>query len=334
MDKTIRKNELCFIGMPSCGVGYESAKSCFLACPSHDKYTLKIEVIKDIVEAKQYECHVALKKIDPGHFAFCTKICSKIIQSQFCIVLLDHSPDSTNSKEHPNPNVHFEYGMMISQNKHIIPLQDEKYNLAFNIAPLDTIKYNDSNFKIKVNESVTNAITRATENKITGPIPQGPEIFTFYNMYGYRMSDIQNNLFKFLYEFGASLGFFLFDNSKDFKYKFIGPFDLEYPQKAILHTKLLIDNLISAYKKAMLGVTDDKKEQAKKNFEYLIRNISIDIIVAPFYQKEEILDKIKKIKDDEFEYPITIYYRNDIYEFVENQYREIGTLKKITPKTK
>jgi len=112
MEAIIKKNEKCFIGMPACGYVYESAKLCFVACPSHEKYTLKIEVIKDLVETLQYECHVALKRIDPGTFAFCTKICSKIIQSQFCIVFLDPSLDKNNA-EYPNPNVHFEYGMMI-----------------------------------------------------------------------------------------------------------------------------------------------------------------------------------------------------------------------------
>src|SRR3989339_1100341 len=121
MDTIIKKNDKCFIGMPVCGYGYESAKSCFVACPSDKKYTLKIETIESVIASKQYECHVALKKIDPGNFAFCTKICSKIIQSQFCIVFLDFSLDKNEKKtsEHPNPNVHFEYGLMLGQHKHI-----------------------------------------------------------------------------------------------------------------------------------------------------------------------------------------------------------------------
>jgi hypothetical protein len=208
MEKTIRKNENCFIGMPSCGYGYESAKSCFLACPSHEKYTFVIDTIKGIIESKQYECHIALQKIDPGNLAFCTKICSKIIQSQFCIVLLDPSPSKTSSKEYPNPNVHLEYGMMIDQNKNIIPLQDEKYNLAFNISPLDTVKYTPSNFKIKVTEAIDNAIERSTKSTTSGQIPPGPEIFTFYNMSGFQISDITNVFLKFICSLGSSLGFF------------------------------------------------------------------------------------------------------------------------------
>ncbi len=246
MDETLRKNEKCFIGMPSCGYVYESAKLCFVACPSHEKYTLKIEVIKDIIESYQYECHVALKRIDPGNFAFCTKICSKIIQAQFCIAFLDPSFDDDDS-EYPNPNVHFEYGMMISQNKYVIPLQDEKHDLPFNISPLDTIKYNDSNFKQKVTEAIEFAIKKSAENKIAGALPQSPELFTFYNLYGYRLTDTNLNFLKLLYEFGSNLGFFLFDNKKNDTYKYIGPFDNEDPKLAILHTKLLVENIVRTY---------------------------------------------------------------------------------------
>jgi len=328
MERAIRKNENCFVGMPSCGYGYESAKSCFLACPSDEKYTLVIDTIKNIVESRQYECHIALKRIDPGNFAFCTKICSRIIQSQFCIVLLDLSLDETNSKEYPNPNVHLEYGMMISQNKHIIPLQDEKYELAFNIAPLDTIKYNLSNLKTKVTEAIDNAIARVAKSTISGQIPPGPEIFTFYNMSGYLISDVTNVLLKFIFNLGSSLGFYLFNNYKESKYKFIGAFEREDPRKAILNTKLLIDNIISSYKRTISNIPKDEKDKLKK-YEYLVKGVSIDLIVPPFYEKEEIQNKINSIKDKEYKFPLTIHYRKDIKKFVEDQYKDIGNLKVI-----
>lgn len=329
METTLRKNENCFIGMPACGYVYESAKLCFVACPSHEKYTLKIEVIKELVESQQYECHIALKRIDPGTFAFCTKICSKIIQSQFCIVFLDPSFD-INDNEYPNPNVHFEYGMMVSQNKHIIPLQDDRFDLAFNISPLDTIKYNDTNFKTKVSDAIKYAIKLSTETKLAGTPPQGPEVFTFYNLKGFRLSNTNIDFFKLLYEFGANLGFFLFDDKKFRTYKFIGVFDNTDPKIAILHTKILIDNLITAYEELMSG--GEKTEEEKKlNFQYLIDSISIDLIISPFFGKSEILQRIKSIANDKYEYPITIYYRNDFDTFIDNMYKEIGVVEPIKP---
>ncbi|HJX34558.1 MAG TPA: hypothetical protein VJ373_05210 [Desulfatiglandales bacterium] len=331
MENTLRKNERCFIGMPSCGYGYESAKLCFVACPSHEKYTLKIDVIKDIIESQQYECHIALKRIDPGTFAFCTKICSKIIQSHFCIVFLDPSFDK-NGAVYPNPNVHFEYGMMISQNKHIIPLQDEQFDLAFNISPLDTIKYNDTNFKSKVTDAIIYAIKRSSETKSSGTQPPGPELFTFYSLHGFRLSDTNVNFFKLLYDFGANLGFFIFDDRKFKNYKFIGPFDYEDPKLAILHTKLLIENIISTYKN-ILNNNSTAKEEQKIDVGYLVNSISIDLIISPFYDKSEILERISAITNNEFDYPITIYYRNDFRDYINERYKEIGTIEPIKSKT-
>ena len=327
MEDILRKNEKCFIGMPACGYGYESAKLCFVACPSDEKYTLKIDVIKDLVEAQQYESHIALKRIDPGTFAFCTKICSKIIQSQFCIVFLDPSFDEK-GVEYANPNVHFEYGMMVSQNKHIIPLQDEQFDLAFNISPLDSIKYNETNFKQKVSDAISFAIKRSSETKAAGTPPQGREALTFYNLEGFILSDININFYKLLYEHGANLGFFLFQNRATNKYKFIGAFDYEDPKLAILHTKLLIDNLISTYESLTpVGIQPEGEE--KRDFSYLINSISIDIVISPFYDKSDILERIKSITNDKYDYPITIYNRSDFEDYIDDKYKEIGT---ITPK--
>jgi len=326
MDEIIRKNEKCFIGLPSCGYGYESAKLCFVACPSDDKYALKIEVIKNIVESKQYECYIALRKIDPGNFAFCTKICSKIIQSQFCIVLLDPSVYENDEKEYPNPNVNLEYGMMMSQNKFCIPLQDEKYELPFNISPLDTIKYSETTFKLKVTEAVDNAIEKFSKRKASGPVPAGPEIFTFYNLFGYKISDVKINFYKLIYDLGVHLGFYLF-NSKD-KLKFVGPFDYEDPKKGILHTKLLIDNIISTYESLVLSNAEKAKEG---QFEYLKNNISIDIIVPSVFDKVDIMDRIKNIVNKEYTYLISIYHRVDFNKKIEEEYKNIGEIKSLKP---
>jgi len=321
MEMNIRKNEKCFIGNPACNYVYESAKLCFVACPSDRKYTLKIEVIKDIIETKQYECHIALRRSSPGNLAFCTKICSKIIQSQFCIVMLDPSI-SKEGYEYPNPNVYLEYGMMMSQHKYIIPLQEEKYNLAFNIFPLDTIKYTDDNFKIRVTEAVDNAIKKFSKTEISNQKPIGPEIFTFYALSGFQLSDIKLPICNFLFKFGTFLGFNLFNNKNIFKY--LGAFIYEDPKKIILHTKLLIDNITSTYESITLPDSEGTK---KKKYNYLINNISIDIIIPPCYKKEDISDKIEKLVDNKYKYPIFIYYQKDIKKIVEDEYNNIGDIK-------
>jgi hypothetical protein len=319
-NETMRKNEKCFLGMPACGYGYESARSCFVACPDDDKYKITIALIEQIILSKQYECHIALKKIDPGNFAFCTKICSKIIQSQFCVVFLDPSINEK-KEEHPNPNVHLEYGMMMGQNKHIIPLQDEKHDLPFNISPIDTIKYNSSNFESKVTEAIDDAIKKFDVRNEPGQLSPGPEIFIFYNMKGYVLSDISSNTAKSMYDMGVFLGFFLFDDK--YKYKYIGPFDNEDPKIIILHTKVLINNITSVYNKIVSAVTDPNE---KSRYDRIIKEVSIDIIVPPFYEKEDIKDKIEKIANNEHTIPVNIYYRADFKNKVEDEYNQIGEI--------
>lgn len=162
------------------------------------------------------------------------------------------------------------------------------------------------------------------EGQVTGPVPTGPEISTFYNLSGYIFSDIVPNFYKFLYGLGAHLGFYLFD-CKD-KYKYVGLFDYEDPKKAILHTKLLIDNIISTYE---VLVSSNPEEAKKLKYEYLKDDISIDIIVSPSYEKEDILEKIKKIESKRYTYSISLYNRSDIKNKVGAQYEAIGQIKSI-----
>ncbi|MBN2396675.1 MAG: hypothetical protein JXC36_09495 [Candidatus Atribacteria bacterium] len=210
----MKKNENCFIGMPSCGNVYESAKMVFVAAPADDLYKLKISYIQRVVESHGFECYLALRNFEPGSFAFCTKICSKIIQSKFCIVLLD--PSLKDGINIPNPNVNLEYGMMIAQNKYIIPLQEEKYALPFNISPLDTIKYNDSNFEEKVVSAIDHAINKKNKTEIDDNDPL-QIIQNYYAIEGYTLSDINGNAFlKSLFGFGQPYGYYLFDNSTEY----------------------------------------------------------------------------------------------------------------------
>ena len=83
----------------------------FIATPSDEEFSLELEILQTLLSDKDYEAYIALQQVDPAKLAFCTKICSKIITSQFCIVPLN----SSTHREHPdikipNPNVHMEYG--------------------------------------------------------------------------------------------------------------------------------------------------------------------------------------------------------------------------------
>jgi hypothetical protein len=127
-------NETCIIGLPTCGYAFSSARMAFVATPADEEFSLELEILQSLLQEKDYEAYIALQRLEPAKLAFCTKICSKIITSQFCIVVLNRSSHRDHPEiKIPNPNVHMEYGLMMAFKKYILPFQLEGEELAFNI---------------------------------------------------------------------------------------------------------------------------------------------------------------------------------------------------------
>ncbi len=158
-------NDQCFIRKDhKCGKLFGASKSCFIACPTNDDLEPILELMSEKLAKVGVEPIIAVKERAYGQDIFCTKICGKIIETRFCIVILDDSvKEGTNI---PNPNVYYEYGLMTSLRKHIIPLQKEDLELAFNIQSYDTIKYTARNIATELDRAIKDAI-RITEAKPT-----------------------------------------------------------------------------------------------------------------------------------------------------------------------
>lgn len=156
-------NERCFIRKDHrCGKIFGASKSCFIACPSEDALETILELISEKLTKVGIEATIAVKERAYGQDIFCTKICGKIIESKFCLAILDDLIDK--ERNIPNPNVYYEYGLMTSLEKHIIPLQKEDLKLAFNIQSYDTIKYNSKNIGSELDRAIKDAI-KITESK-------------------------------------------------------------------------------------------------------------------------------------------------------------------------
>ena len=156
-------NERCFIRKEhKCGKMFGPSKSCFIACPTNDDLEPILGLMSEKLSKVGIEPIIAVKERAYGQDIFCTKICGKIIESRFCIVILDDSIKGGNNI--PNPNVYYEYGLMTALRKHIIPLQRENLELAFNIQSYDTIKYNNKNITVELDSAIRDAI-RLTEVK-------------------------------------------------------------------------------------------------------------------------------------------------------------------------
>jgi len=162
-NKALSSIEQCFIRKDhKCGKLLGASKSCFIACPTDDDLEPILELMSEKLSKVGIEPIIAVKERAYGQDIFCTKICGKIIESRFCIVILDDTMDA--DKNIPNPNVYYEYGLMTALRKHIIPLQKENLKLAFNIQSYDTIKYSSKNIATELDRAIKDAI-RITEAK-------------------------------------------------------------------------------------------------------------------------------------------------------------------------
>src|SRR5436309_2113546 len=155
MDKRIRRNELCVIGLPRCDFVFSSTRACFIGYGFAES-ALEMAILRNLLGGRGIEAVEAGGTLAPGQNAFCAKICSKIIVSQFCIILMNN--DVKNATEIPNANVNMEYGLMLGFNKYVIPFQRESQTLPFNVAGLDTVKYTNESFERKASEAIDAAI--------------------------------------------------------------------------------------------------------------------------------------------------------------------------------
>jgi hypothetical protein len=159
----LRVNEHCFIRKEHrCGKIFGASKSCFIACPTDDELEPILALLSEKLSKAGVEPIIAVKERAYGQDIFCTKICGKIIEARFCLVILDDTITERGSI--PNPNVYYEYGLMTSLRKHIIPLQKADLDLAFNIQSYDTIKYSPKNIASELDRAIKDAI-RMTESK-------------------------------------------------------------------------------------------------------------------------------------------------------------------------
>ena len=86
-----------------------------------------MDLLKKLLEERGIQPIEAGGSLAPAQSAFCAKICSKIITSQFCIALLNN--DEKDGIEIPNANVNMEYGIMLGFNKYVIPFQKDSQKL-------------------------------------------------------------------------------------------------------------------------------------------------------------------------------------------------------------
>jgi hypothetical protein len=218
MDKRIRRNELCVIGLPRCDFVFSSTRSCFIGYGFQES-ALEMSILRNVLKERGVLAVEAGGSLAPGQSAFCAKICSKIITSQFCAILLNN--DIKDGREIPNANVNMEYGLMLGFNKYVIPFQREAQRLPFNVAGLDTVKYENQNFEQKARDAVDVAIA-ATTQELSPSFSPDQILEAFLLSQRLLFVPLNNEGDRTLFELGRPLGLNMLMTFDGMKYVYFG----------------------------------------------------------------------------------------------------------------
>jgi hypothetical protein len=235
MDIRIRRNDLCVIGLPRCDFVFSSTRECFIGYGFRES-ALETAILKKLLEERGIVAVEAGGATAPGQNAYCAKICSKIITSQFCVVLINN--DVVDGREVPNANVNMEYGLMLGFNKYVLPFQRMSQKLPFNVAGLDTIKYSNDDFERKAAHAVDLAIS-ATEQSSVSPAEPDQQLAVFLLTKKALVTPLDSDGEKNLFQLGSPLGFNLLNDFTGFEYIFFGNFTALRPEAAVWRIRTL-----------------------------------------------------------------------------------------------
>jgi len=237
----IRVHDRCLVRHQDCKRIFGGSRTCFVACPNSEEIALELEIIRQKLREANIEPYIAVDQRDFQKDIFCEKICTKIIESLFCIVVLNDVTDIGDNIRKPNANVYYEYGLMTAFQKKIVPIQLAGHTLAFNIQSLDTLKYNHKEFPRQIEEAIRMTLLdlEAEQSEKEEKIPEGNVEWTLDFMGLIRADD----RYRFRNErvlSSASLGFHAFHRPRDGRLFYVGIFKAEdTEQDMLLRAKML-----------------------------------------------------------------------------------------------
>jgi hypothetical protein len=317
-----RINDSCIIGLPTCGYAFNSARMAFIAIPADEEFNLELDVIQDLLRDKGYESFVALQRVDPAKLAFCTKICSKIITSQFCIVLLNSSQHRDHPEVRiPNPNVHLEYGLMMAFKKYVLPLQRDGDALAFNIQPLDTIKYTKGNFRARVEGAIDAAIlATGTTTRSTRPIISSPILVKYLAVRGLRFANVRLVETANVFALGSPFGFNLLEGRE---VVFVGLFDEESAKEVVFRLKLLLQNLHQT-REAFEAPTTRRSPEELEGIRAWWSRVRIQVVASKEIEKDRIRTRVSELTQEFWTPPWEVLHETDLESAIAAEYDAIG----------
>jgi hypothetical protein len=123
MSISIKANDRCLVRHQDRKRIFGGSRTCFVACPNSEEIALELEIIRQKLREANVEPYIAVDQREFQKDIFCEKICTKVSESLFCIVILNDVTDAADNVKKPNANVYYEYGLMTAFSKKIIPVQ-------------------------------------------------------------------------------------------------------------------------------------------------------------------------------------------------------------------
>lgn len=314
MDKRIRRNEICVIGLPRCDFVFSSTRSAFIGYGFTDS-TLEMNILKHLLSERGIEPFEAASALAPGQNAFCAKICSKIITSQFCIILLNNNV--SNNVEIPNANVNMEYGLMLGFNKHVIPFQREEQKLPFNVAGLDTVKYTNQNFQAKASHAIDTAIALTTQDAVPA-IPPDQILESFLLAKRVLIMPLNNEGERNLFQLGQPLGYNALLTFDGLQLVYFGNFTALRKEIVIWRLRILQEILTARFgsigERIRRGINIPKSTELAA-VSAIVENLQVWILVTSDDEKSH-LDSTTSTM--EFKWPVKIFSISDIKAELQN----------------
>lgn len=237
---SISVNGRCLVRHQDCKRIYGGSRTCFVACPNSDEIALELEIIRQKLRSANIEPYIAVDQRDFQKDIFCEKICTKIIESLFCIVILNDVTSPSDGVRKPNANVYYEYGLMTAFRKRIIPVQTAGHSLAFNIQSLDTLKYTQKDFPHQIEEAIRMTLLDLESQPEDKEKAREDNVEWTLDLMGLVRAEDRYRLRHERVLSSRSLGFQPFQRPRDGSLFYVGLFEIEDNEKdVLLRTKML-----------------------------------------------------------------------------------------------
>ena len=183
---------------------------------------------------------------------------------------------------------------MLGHNKYVIPFQRETEILPFNVAGLDTLKYNSGNFRQLAIQAIDQAIKETSQNH---PAPNLDYIINIFSIIkDTTFVNIQNDPGeRAIFQLGSTFGFNLLVKFDGLSYVFLGNFSALQGHPIIWCLNKLIELLDARIKSLPIRIQASiATDKAREDVDFFTKRLTIWLIVAGHTEMDEINSWINK----------------------------------------